>query len=64
MSKNPEKYDFYFVDLFTPLYDEDKGEVYEEYTIDGGHFTKLGYDVVTGIVKPVVIEALEEYNKS
>ena len=43
------------------MYDEDKGEVYEEYTIDGGHFTKLGYDVVTSLVRPVIIEARNDY---
>ena len=63
IKKYAEKYGFYFVDLFTPLYDENRGEVYEGYTIDGGHFTKLGYDVVTELVKPVVIEALKDYNK-
>lgn len=55
------KYGYYYVDLFTPLFDEDKGEVYYGYTIDGGHFTKEGYDVVTSIVKPVVEEALNDY---
>ena len=55
------KYGYYYVDLFTPLFDEDKGEVYDGYTIDGGHFTKEGYDVVTSIVKPVVEEALNDY---
>jgi lysophospholipase L1-like esterase len=55
------KYGYYYVDLFTPLFDEDKGEVYDGYTIDGGHFTKEGYDVVTSIVKPVVKEALNDY---
>lgn len=55
------KYGYYYVDLFTPLFDEDKGEVYDGYTVDGGHFTKEGYDVVTSIVKPVVEEALNDY---
>ena len=61
INKYAEKYNFYFVDLFTPLYDVDKGEVYEGYTIDGGHFTNLGYDVVTSLVKPVVIQAWNDY---
>lgn len=62
IKKYADKYGYYYVDLFTPLYDETTEEVYEGYTFDGGHFTKLGYDVVTGLVKPVVIKALEEYN--
>lgn len=61
IKKYAEKYGFYFVDLFTPLYDVDRGEVYEGYTIDGGHFTILGYDVVTSLVKPVVIQAWNDY---
>ena len=61
IKKYAEKYGFYFVDLFTPLYDVEIGEVYEGYTVDGGHFTKEGYDVVTSLVKPVVIEALNDY---
>ena len=61
IKKYAEKYDYYFVDLFYALYDVEIGEVYEGYTIDGGHFTKLGYDVVTSLVKPVVIEALNDY---
>ena len=64
IKKYADKYGYYYVDLFTPLYDETTEEVYEGYTIDGGHFTKLGYDFVTGLVKPVVIQALEEYNNN
>lgn len=49
-----EKYDYTFVDLFTPLFDINIGEVYSEYTTDGAHFTSKGYEVVTSIVKPVI----------
>lgn len=61
IKKYAEKYGLYFVDLFTPLYDESTGEVYEGYTVDGGHFTPLGYEVVTNLVKPVVQQALDDY---
>ena len=61
ISKYAEKYGFYYVDLFTPLYDIESGQVYDGYTSDGGHFTKVGYDVVTSLVKPVVIEALNSF---
>ena len=49
-----EKYDYTFVDLFTPLFDINIGEVYSDYTTDGAHFTSKGYDVVTSVVKPVI----------
>lgn len=53
-----EKYGFTFVDLFSVLYDVSIGEVYEGYTIDGGHFTHEGYTVVTDTVTPVLKEIL------
>ena len=53
-----EKYGFAYVDLFTPLYDVSIGEVYEGYTIDGGHFTHKGYTVITEIVTPVLQDLL------
>lgn len=53
-----EKYGFTFVDLFTPLYDVSIGEVYEGYTTDGGHFTDVGYTVVTELITPVLEELL------
>ena len=49
-----------FVDLFTPLYNTETGEVYDGYTIDGGHFTETGYNVVTSTIMPVVKAILEE----
>lgn len=53
-----EKYGFTFVDLYTPLYDVSIGEVYEGYTVDGGHFTAKGYEVVTAQITPVLRELL------
>ena len=49
-----EKYGYTFVDLFTPLYDVESGEVYEGYTVDGGHFTHEGYTAVTAQITPVL----------
>ncbi len=49
-----EKYGFTFVDLYSPLYDVSIGEVYEGYTVDGGHFTHEGYEVVTATITPVL----------
>lgn len=64
IEKYAEKYNYYYVDLFTPLYDVETCEVYEGYTYDGGHFTKKGYDVVTSIIKPVITAALNDYNNN
>lgn len=55
-----EKYGFTFVDLFSPLYDVSTGEVYQGYTVDGGHFTDKGYTVITSIITPVLESLLEE----
>lgn len=53
-----EKYGYTYVDLFTPLYDVAIGEVYEGYTVDGGHFTHEGYVAVTAQITPVLQEIL------
>lgn len=53
-----EKYGYAYVDLFSALYDVSIGEVYEGYTIDGGHFTHEGYEVVTAQITPVLEEVL------
>ena len=61
IKKLSEKYNYHFIDLYTPLLDVTTNEVYEGYTIDGGHFTELGYDVVTSLIKPVLIEIITNY---
>ena len=53
-----ERYDYEFVDLYSVLYDVSIGEVYEGYTTDGGHFTPLGYSIVTAEITPVLKELL------
>lgn len=53
------KYDYTFVDIFTPLYNVDTNEIYEDYTTDGGHWTSLGYQVVTNTITPVLESLLE-----
>ncbi len=55
-----QKYNFTFVDLYSSLYDVSIGEVYEGYTIDGGHFTHEGYTVVTAQITPVLEELLKK----
>ena len=53
-----EKYGFAFVDLFTPLYDVSAGEVFDGYTVDGGHFSDTGYTAVTALITPVLEQLL------
>ena len=53
-----QKYGYTYIDLYSALYDVSIGEVYEGYTIDGGHFTHEGYTVVTAQVTPVLKELL------
>lgn len=48
------KYGYTYIDLFTPLFDISTNEIYSEYTTDGAHLTKKGYEVVTASVKPVL----------
>lgn len=53
-----QRYGYEFVDLYSALYDVSIGEVYEGYTIDGGHFTHEGYTVVTAQITPVLQKLL------
>ena len=53
-----EKYGFAFVDLFTPLYDVSTGEVYEGLTVDGGHFSPEGYELLTKLITPTLEDLL------
>ena len=53
-----EKYGCAFVDLYTPLMNLATGEIYKEYTTDGGHLTHEGYQVFTNTLSPVLKELL------
>ena len=55
-----KEYGYEFVDLFTPLCDEKTGEAREGYTVDGGHLTPEGYEVVTAQIKPVLAALLDK----
>lgn len=57
-----EKYGFDYVDLFTPLYNIETGEIHAEYTIDGAHQTEKGYAVFTEAIKPAIEKALSDWN--
>lgn len=54
-----EKYDYEFVDLYTPLFDINTGEIKAEYTTDGAHQTPQGYQVFTDNIKPVIDRLLK-----
>ena len=53
-----EKYSFAFVDLYSALMNLETGEIYSEYTTDGGHLTPRGYEVLTREIKPVIQQEL------
>ena len=55
-----EKYDFKFVDVYTPLLNFETNEIYEEYTSDGGHLTHEGYLVLTSEVKAAIDKVMTE----
>lgn len=58
-----EKYSFEYVDLYNALLNEETGEIYEEYTTDGGHLTEAGYVVLTNEITPVLEVELNLWNK-
>ena len=57
-----EKYSFNFVDLYSPLLNLETGEIYAEYTTDGGHLTPKGYTVLTAQITPAIENSLNIWN--
>ena len=49
-----EKYGFAFVDLYSALLNLETGEIYSNYTTDGGHLTADGYKVLTQEITPAI----------
>ncbi len=49
-----EKYSFGYVDLYSALMNLETGEIFPEYTTDGGHLTELGYEVLTREITPEI----------
>ena len=43
-----------FADLYNPLLDPNTNELKEEYSVDGGHLTAKGYEVVTSVITPIL----------
>jgi len=42
-----------YADLYNPLLDPNTRELKEEYSVDGGHLTNAGYQVVTNTLMPI-----------
>ena len=53
-----EKYGFGYVDLYSALLNLETGEIFDEYTTDGGHLTPLGYTVLTEKITPAIDQAI------
>ncbi len=53
-----EKYGYEFVDIYTPLFDLEAGEMKAEYTTDGAHFTHEAYEIVSGLIKSAIDKVL------
>lgn len=61
IKKLAEQYGFEFVDLYSALLNLEDGEIYDEYTTDGGHLTNKGYEVLTNCIKPVLQKLVDEW---
>ena len=53
-----EKYGYEYVDLYSALFNLESGEIYPEYTTDGGHLTPLGYEILTAAIRPAIDKQL------
>lgn len=53
-----KEYGFEYIDLYSSLFNIEAGEIYAEYTTDGGHLTELGYEVLTQQITPVIEKLL------
>ena len=43
-----------YADLYNALLDPSTNELKEEYSVDGGHLTASGYQVVTSVITPIL----------
>ena len=60
IEKLAKKYEFTYVDIFTPLLNTITDEIHEIYTTDGLHFSSEGYEVITEVLTPVLEVLLEK----
>ena len=56
-----EIYGYEYVDLYSALLNLQTGEIYDEYTTDGGHLTEKGYEVLTAQIKPAIQKQLDAW---
>ena len=56
-----EIYGYEYVDLYSALLNLKTGEIYDEYTTDGGHLTEKGYEVLTAQIKPAIQKQLDAW---
>ena len=56
-----EIYGYEYVDLYSALLNLETGEIYDEYTTDGGHLTEKGYEVLTAQIKPAIQKQLDAW---
>ena len=59
-----EKYSFAYVDLYSALFNLESGEIFPEYTTDGGHLTAKGYEVLTAKITPEIEKQLALWNEA
>ena len=48
----------YYADLYNALLDSNTNELKSEYSLDGGHLTNAGYQVVTSVITPILKSVL------
>ena len=53
-----ERNDCYYADLYNALLDSNTNELKSEYSLDGGHLTNAGYQVVTSVITPILKSVL------
>lgn len=51
-----------FVDLYSPLFDLTTGEIRSEYSWDGAHLTHSGNLVISGEIKPALVELFDDWS--
>lgn len=58
-----EIYGYEYVDLYSALLNLETGEIYDEYTTDGGHLTQKGYEVLTAAIKPAIQKQISAWKQ-
>lgn len=58
-----EIYGYEYVDLYSALLNLETGEIYDEYTTDGGHLTQKGYEVLTATIKPAIQKQISAWKQ-